>query len=220
MDRTTRVKLIYYIMISALVFGFPLFISGVWAYLEKEKGGGDIEQTHFARQVLVSAGAVGLWLLGYVYFSATSGDTGNSVFVPWFVVAISVWIGLKKLKMSQPMGEMEISAGGGETVKATIPAGDEPAPTVSATSEVKASTFAGVVSAKDKLDSVLAEYLPTIKAKLKTQLGDKAKNMSDANYEKGLGLVYKLLPLPFRLVMKKDKFIAYGKKHRETLLAD
>ena len=71
------------------------------------------------------------------------------------------------------------------------------------------------------MDNLITEHLPKIRedvrSRLKTMGGD-MKTPSDDELTKILREVYKLLPMPVRMLLKQDRFVALCLKYKDQLI--
>ncbi len=71
------------------------------------------------------------------------------------------------------------------------------------------------------MDNVIAKHLPKIRedvrSRLKTMGGD-VKNPSDDELTKILIAIHKLLPIPVRMVLKRDRFVKLCLQYKDQLL--
>ena len=84
---------------------------------------------------------------------------------------------------------------------------------------VSASDVAGDAGAK--IQEAFDKHWPEIKAKVQEQIakmGKKASDLDDKTWEKVFGIAHGQLPLPVRIVLKKDRFIGYCMENKGKLI--
>ncbi len=84
-------------------------------------------------------------------------------------------------------------------------------------SDTVKATVSAASAVKEKVDELIAQHLPEIRKKLKTHVGDKILSLSDAEFEKAIFGVHKLLPFVVRVVLKKEKLLDFAKNNKEKL---
>ncbi len=71
------------------------------------------------------------------------------------------------------------------------------------------------------MDNVIAKHLPKIREDVRSRLqtmGGDVKNPSDDKLTKILIAIHKLLPIPVRMVLKRDRFVKLCLQYKDQIL--
>ena len=179
---------------------------------------GSQASVHFNNQL-----AMGWWWLKWTFgLGMICGLLVGFTGVPWFYLPVYVPSfllirrALEGLRLCSDVQMNRISAHdvSPQETEARVPLAETLSPQVAGT------TLARVGAAKDIAEEKIREVIPMIRAKAQEILGKTGATVVEFGVERLLGRIHGLMPFPFRIVVRKRKFIAFCLQHEELVFGD
>lgn len=226
----------YALFLSTTLFFIPAFVATGSAILSRiARLGGDDTQHHFNNQVKLGWWWI-RWTIPLMFLCVIIANLFESTllllpaYIPSFLLIPKAWSGFNYARLEEmPDTDLaesrrapisQASTGGQLSSESTRSVKSDLLNTDRETPPEWESYAAAFKAAKDDLEAQIKVVVPLIREKAQEILGKTGTTILEYGVERLLIKIHGLLPWPFRLVVRRKRFVAFCLAHEEMVFGE